>query len=205
MENCGLWPRHVDGNVMQESLVQMRRIKRGFRLHREDSGFSILEMVIASAIMMVGIVSVVQLVPVSLQLNASNRLDTLATVIAQRELDQMLSQPLTVNAFTDTDGRVISLGGAGSPGAAVVPDAQGAEQIDFTATAPLPAAGFFIPAYVDPNDPNCPNCATFELRWAVIPQVSGGRTISKRIIIGCRQTNANRPALAVNLDSWVHK
>ncbi len=187
---------------MQESFVQMRRIKRGFRLRREDSGFSILEMIIASAIMMVGIVSVVQLVPVSLQLNASNRLDTLATVIAQRELDQMLSQPLALNAFTDTDGRVISLGSAGSPGAAVVPDAQGAEQIDFTAPT---VTGFVIPAYVDPNDPNCPNCATFELRWAVIPQVSGGRIISKRIIIGCRQTNANRPALAVNLDSWVHK
>src|SRR4030081_557927 len=97
-------------------------------------GFSILEMLLASAIMMVGIISVVQLVPVSLQLNANNRLDTMATVIAQRELDQMLSQPLAVNSFIDTDGRAISLGGAGSPGASVVPDAQGAEQIDFTAS-----------------------------------------------------------------------
>ena len=172
-------------------------------MRRADSGFSILEMIIASAIMMVGIISVVQLVPVSLQLNASNRLDTMATVIAQRELDQMLSQPLAVNAFTDTDGRSISLGGAGSPGAPVVPDAQGAEQINFT--APLPATGFFISAYQDPNDPKFPNGATFELRWAVIPQISGGRIISKRIIIGCRQTNASRPGLAVTLDSWVHK
>jgi hypothetical protein len=190
----------MDGHVMR--FAQTRRTKTRFRLRRGDSGFSILEMVIASTIMMVGIVSVVQLVPVSLQLNATNRLDTLATVIAQRELDQMLSQPLAVNAFTDTDGRIISLGGAGSPGAAIVPDAQGAEQIDFTAAT---VAGFVIPAYVDPNDPNCTNCATFELRWAVIPQVSGGRIISKRIIIGCRQTNAKRPGLAVNLDSWVHK
>ena len=200
MENYRVRARDMDGDVI--GFARTRPTKTRFSLRRGDSGFSILEMIIASAIMMVGIVSVVQLVPVSLQLNASNRLDTLATVIAQRELDQMLSQPLAVNAFTDTDGRVISLGGAGSPGAAVVPDAQGAEQIDFTAAT---VAGFVIPAYVDPNDPNCPNCATFELRWAVIPQVSGGRIISKRIIIGCRQTNANRPALAVNLDSWVHK
>ena len=171
-------------------------------MRRKDSGFSILEMVIASAIMMVGIISVVQLVPVSLQLNASNRLDTLATVIAQRELDQMLSQPLAVNAFSDTDGRTISLGGAGSPGAAVVPDAQGAEQIDFTAPT---VSGFVIQGYRDRNDPNFPNGPTFELRWAVIPQTSGGRIFSKRIIIGCRRTNANRPALAVTLDSWVHK
>ncbi len=190
MENYRVRARDMDGDVI--GFARTRPTKTRFSLRRGDSGFSILEMIIASAIMMVGIVSVVQLV-----------LDTLATVIAQRELDQMLSQPLAVNAFTDTDGRVISLGGAGSPGAAVVPDDQGAEQIDFTAA--LPAAGFFISAYQDRNDPNFPNGATFELRWAVIPQMSGGRIISKRIMIGCRQTNANRPSLAVNLDSWVHK
>jgi len=191
-------------DVMRRNFVQARRINRRSRLHPEDSGFSILEMVIASAIMMVGIISVMQLVPVSVQLNANNRLDTLATVIAQRELDQMLSQPLAVNAFTDKDGRAISLGGAGSPGASVVMDSQGAPQIDFSATA-VPVPGFVIPAYSDPNDPSG---ATFELRWAVIPQPlpgSGVRTISKRIIIGCRQTNANRPALPINLDSWVQK
>ena len=173
-----------------------RRIRRHFGLHPKDSGFSILEMLIASAIMLVGIVSVVQLVPVSLQLSATTRLDTVATVIAQRELDQMLGQPLSVNAFTDKDGSIISLGGAGSPGAPVVLDAQGAAQIDFTAGT---VSGFVIPAYTDPNG------ATFELRWAVIPQLSGGRTISKRIILGCRQTNANRPTLPINLDSWVQK
>lgn len=179
--------------------MDARRTIRCFHLRSNDSGFSILEMLIASAIMMVGIVSVMQLVPASLQLNTTNRLDTLATVIAQRELDQMLSQSLAVNAFTDRDGNVVSLGGAGSPGAAVGLDSQGAEQIDFTAPT---VAGFVIPAYKDPNDPNG---ATFELRWAVIPQVSGGRTISKRIILGCRQTNANRPTLPINLDSWVQK
>lgn len=179
-----------------------RRMKKRLSLRPDDSGFSILEMLIASAIMMVGIISVVQLVPVSLQLNASNRLDTLATVIAQRELDQMLSQPLSVNAFNDTEGRVISLGGAGSPGAPVIPDSQGAAQIDFNA---VPVNGFVIPAYQDINDPNFPNGPTFELRWAVIPQVNGGRIVSKRIVIGCRQTNAKGPALPINLDSWVQK
>src|SRR3977135_4047198 len=144
------------------------RLQSGKRLAIRvgQSGFSILEMLLASAIMMVGIISVVQLVPVSLQLNATNRLDTLATVIAQRELDQMLSQPLAVNAFTDTDGRIISLGGAGSPGAAIVPDAQGAEQIDFTAAT---VAGFVIPAYVDPHNPNSTTSATFEFGGAGMP------------------------------------
>ena len=155
-------------------------------------------MLIASAIMMVGIVSVVQLVPASLQLNATNRLDTLATVIAQRELDQMLSQPLdpTKPTFINKDGRTISLGGPGSPGAPVIMLGQTA-QIDFTAA---PVAGFSIPAYSDPNDPTG---ATFELRWAVIP--SPGRLISRRIIIGCRRTNGTQLAMPVTLDTWKFK
>jgi Tfp pilus assembly protein PilV len=167
-----------------------------------QAGFSILEMLIASVIMMVGIISVVQLVPASLQLNAKNRYDTLATVIAQRELDQMLSQPLDVNTFKDTEGRTISLGGAGSPGAPVIMDAQGKTvQIDFTAAS---VAGFSIPAYRDPND-LAGTGPTFELRWTVIPQVVNGRVLSKRIILGCRQTNSNEVLIPVNLDSSVQR
>ena len=180
------------------------RLQSGKRLAIRvgQSGFSILEMLLASAIMMVGIISVVQLVPVSLQLNASNRLDTMATVIAQRELDQMIAQPLSANSFNDKDGRIISLGGAGSPGAPVVMDYQGTTvQVDFTAP---PVPGFSIPHYTDLNDPN-PDRAVFELRWAVIPQMNGARVVSERIIIGCRQTNATRPVLPVNLDTWVQK
>jgi hypothetical protein len=186
---------------MPERFVQVRRGSSRVTRLRHEHGFSILEMVLASVIMMVGIISVVQLVPASLQLNASNRLDTLATVIAQRELDQMVSQPLSVNTFLDSDGRVISLGGANSPGAPVIMQGQTA-QIDFTAAA---VAGFSIPSYSDPNDPTG---ATFELRWAVIPQASPtspGRVISRRIILGCRQTNAMQPMLPVNLDTWVQR
>lgn len=163
-----------------------------------ECGFSILEMLIASVILMIGIIGVVQLVPASLQLNATNRYDTLTTVVAQRELDQMLAQPIETVTFTDSSGNLISLGGAGSPGAPVTMQGPMA-QIDFTAAA---VGGFSIASYMDPNDPNFPNGATFELRWAVIPQVTGGRVLSKRIILGCRQTNATQPMLPVNLDSW---
>jgi type II secretory pathway pseudopilin PulG len=185
---------------MQKDFVLMQKVKVGPKKGAAQRGFSVLEMLIASVIMMVGILSVVQLVPASLQLNAKNRFDTLATVIAQRELDQMLSQALDVNTFQDTDGTTISLGGTGSPGAPVIMDSQGQTvQIDFTAD---PVPGFSVPAYTDPNDPTG---ATFELRWAVIPQVVNGRVLSRRIILGCRQTKTNEPLLPVNLDSWVQR
>ena len=161
-------------------------------------GFSVLEMVLASAILMVGIISVVELVPASLQLNAASRLDTTATVIAQRELDQMLNQPLSVSAFVDADHNTISLGGTNSPGAPVV--MQGlTPQIDFTAN---PVTGFSLPNYVDPNSSTG---ASFDIRWAVIPTPSTGTPTGRRIIIGVRQTNSSTPTLPVNIDTWQWK
>lgn len=169
---------------------------------RKQDGFSVLEMIVASAILMVGIVSVVQLVPASLKNSVGNRMDTLATVVAQRELDQMLSQPLTANTFQDMDGNVISLAGAGSPGAAVVMSGQ-STIIDFSAGPP--ATGFYLPSYVAPQDLTGPS---FELRWAVFQQPSNGPVLSRRIIIGCRRNQnviGGQLFLPVTLDSSVQK
>ena len=173
------------------------------RSRRKQHGFSVLEMIVASAILMVGIVSVVQLVPASLKNSVGNRMDTMATVIAQRELDQILSKPLNVDNFLDIDNNLVSLGGLGAPGAAVVMSGQ-STIIDFSADAP--PAGFSIPSYVDPNDPSK---SSFELRWAVFPQVNNlGTVVGKRIIIGCRRTQSivgGQLFLPVTLDTSVQK
>jgi hypothetical protein len=165
------------------------------------NGFSVLEMILASAILMVGVISVVQLVPASLNSSVGNRLDTVATVVAQRELDQMLSQPLNVNTFVDNDRQTVSLGGAGAPGAPVVMNG-GYATIQFAAS--LPPTGFYK-SYTDPNDPTGPS---FDLRWAVFPQVSNGVVVGRRIIIGCRRTNNGgnqQLLLPVILDSSVQR
>lgn len=173
------------------------------RSDRKQDGFSVLEMIVASAILMVGILSVVQLVPASLQNSVGNRMDTMATVVVQRELDQILSQPLSVNNFNDKDGNLVSLGGQGAPGAAVVMSGQ-SPIIDFTAGAP--PAGFSIPSYVDVNDPSK---SSFELRWAVFPQVNGvGTVVARRIVIGCRRNQnivGGQLFLPVTLDTVVQK
>jgi type II secretory pathway pseudopilin PulG len=168
----------------------------------EQNGFSILEMILASAILMVGIVSVVQLVPASLKSSVGNRMDTMATVVAQRELDQMLSQPLNVNSFLDMNNQAISLGGAGSPGASVLMSGQSVV-IDFS-PGTVPPAGFST-IYADPNDPTGPS---FELSWAVFPQISNGVVVGRRIVIGCRRANGGgnqQLLLPVTLDSSVQK
>ena len=80
------------------------------RSKRRQSGFTLVELAVATLIMMVGIVGVVQLVPASLQSNLNNRVDTTAMVFAQREMDQIINQPLTSATFTDSDGQVVNLG-----------------------------------------------------------------------------------------------
>lgn len=181
--------------------MQQRRAKFYSRRGSSLRGFSILEMVLASAILMVGILAVVQLVPVSMRTNMNNRLDTMATVIAQRELDQMLSQPVTVNSFLDKDGNQVNLAGAGAPGSPLAMDGP-TTVIDFSQD---PVPGFSILNYTDLNDPNQASPARFELRWAVIPETNAGTVTGRRIIIGCRRTSTNQLLLPVNLDSSVEK
>lgn len=172
------------------------------------SGFSLLEMIIASAILLVGILSVVQLVPASLRSNLYNRMDTTAMAVAQRELDQMLNQPLTQTSFHDQDNTQVSLGGAGSPGAPLI--MQGPTPvIDFGASA---VTGF-SKTYTDLT-----TGVTFDIRWAVIPltnpNVASKPVIGKRIIIGCRRllgacastTDPTcQPTLPVTLDTSIQE
>jgi hypothetical protein len=127
----------------------------------------------------------------------------MATVVAQRELDQMLSQPLSVDAFLDMNKQAISLGGAGSPGASVLMSGQSVA-IDFS-PGTTPPAGFSATMHADPNDPTS---ASFELRWAVFPQLNNGVVVGRRIVIGCRRANSagdQQLLLPVTLDSSVQK
>src|SRR6266478_703504 len=78
-------------------------------------GFSILEMMIATVILLVGLVAIAQLVPASILLNYRNRTDSSALVFAQRELDQFLDQQLSTTSFTDALGNTCNLGNPTTP------------------------------------------------------------------------------------------
>jgi len=156
-------------------------------------------MLIASVVLLVGIVSVVELVPYSLQSNKNNRQDTTATVIAERELDQILSQPIQNTSFTDADGRTVQLGDPTQNNVIVGgPVSAATGKIDFTQAA---VTGYSY-NYTDPNDGSGAN---YEVRWAVITTVNAGNPVSKRIIIACWRRQANQITLPVNIDTTVQK
>lgn len=172
--------------------------------HRGERGFSILEMMLATMILLVGLVAIAQLVPATILMNYRNRTDSSALVFAQRELDQFIDQPLFATSFADaTTGNTCALGNAapanavqGSPLAVVNNQAV----IDFTKA--LVTNYSFPTAYQDPTDPSG---TAYDVRWAVIVTGNGTTVSSKRFILGIRQQGGNGYFQPITLDTTVEK
>ena len=166
-----------------------------------QSGFTLIELMMATVVLMIGIVAVAQLVPLAVSRDAANRQDSTALVIAQRELNQMAAQPLSFSSFTDDLNNLCSLGDPASPGqlvgSAVKVDSN-RPLIDFAAA---PQAGYSF-NYVDPNDPFN---LTYDVRWAVVTVVNpGGAVTGKRFVLSVRRLGG-QPVFPVTLDTLVEK
>lgn len=69
-----------------------------------QAGFSMVELLIAIVLLMVGVFAVLQLVPTAIQSNTRNRYDSTALILAQRQLDLMMSQDIRTGFPTAQDG-----------------------------------------------------------------------------------------------------
>ncbi len=152
-------------------------------------------------ILLVGLVAIAQLVPASILLNYRNHMDSSTLVFAQRELDQMLDQPIAATTFPDQLGNICQLGNPAPvntiQGNNVI-FANNQTLIDF---AGAPVSGFSF-TYQDLADPNQ---TTYDVRWAVIVTGNGSMPASKRYILGVRQFAGNGFVLPVTLDTMVSK
>lgn len=184
-----------------ENLLSTRS---SFRRNR-SRGFSLVEVMIATVILLIGLVGVAQLVPASMLINQKGRMDSTSQVFAQRELDQMLAQKLTATSFTEASGILCSgsfcgLGDASRPGQVV------GNQIIWIGNRPLidfsyPPEDNYSLSYKDQNDPFQ---VTYDVRWAVVTSVnSSGSTIGKRFFVGVRQLGGPGFVPAVTLDAMV--
>ncbi|MBS1840291.1 MAG: hypothetical protein JSS69_14915 [Acidobacteria bacterium] len=165
-------------------------------------------MLIATVILLIGLVGIAQLVPASILINQKGRLDSTSLVFAQRELDQMLSQKLSATSFLEANGATCasacSLGdttpaqsgkAVGSPLIFIY----NRPLIDFSA-APV---GNYSFSYTDPNDPFG---VTYDVRWTVVTTLSASNAIvSKRFFVGVRQLGGSGFVPAVTLDAMVGK
>lgn len=178
------------------------------KLSNTRRGFTIIEVLIATVVLLVGIVGVAELVPFATKLNSENRVDSTALVIAQREMDALTSQPLSATTFTSTQGLTCAaaancnLGNPATPAPTIVGSPvvtlDNRPFINYTAA---PVAGYSY-TYSDPDNPAG---GAYDIRWAVITFTSGSSVYGKRFIVGVRQAGGNGPLLPVSLDSMVDK
>jgi type II secretory pathway pseudopilin PulG len=174
---------------------------------RRDAGFSLLETMMATVVLIIGLVGVAQLVPASMLLNSGNRTNSSSLVLAQRELDQMIAQPLVPPTnppgFTDAQGIFCYLGDPTKPNQLVgspIMVANNRPVIDF---AQDPVIGYsYATPYIDPNDPTR---AQWDIRWAVITTTNGPVITGKRFIVGARQVGGTGFVLPVTLDTVVNR
>ena len=174
-----------------------------------EVGFTLVEMLIATAIILFGLVAVAELVPASVMLNSSNRNSATALVLAQRQLEAMREVPLGTTTFQDPLGvlcplsQTCYLGDPTQPlqvvGSPVVLDQSNTPVIDFSAST---VSGYSF-VYVDPNDPFA---VANDVRWAVITFTNPVNNVAtgRRIILGVRR-NTQSPTLPVTLDVLVSK
>jgi prepilin-type N-terminal cleavage/methylation domain-containing protein len=170
------------------------------RKHRAQQGFTLIELMIAIIVLVVGVVAVAKLIPAAMFLNSRNRADTSSLVYAQREMDQFVNQPLTGPfTFTDQQGNVCNLGGntvfdtvVGNP----VTTVGGHVAINFSGGQ---VAGYSY-NYADPRDTSG---TIYDVRWAVINTGLGINVYTKRFILGVQKRGGDTPLPPVTLDTTV--
>jgi prepilin-type N-terminal cleavage/methylation domain-containing protein len=173
-----------------------------------QQGFTLIEMLMATAIVIVGLVAVAQLVPASVMLDSNNRNDGTALAFAQRQMEAMREQPLLATTFADPQGIVCPLGDTCQLGNPALPNElvgspvvlfQNSPIIDFTAA---PVANYSF-TYTDPNDPLG---STTDVRWAVVTSVNPQQVVtSRRIILGVFRRGMSSLSLPVTIDVMVEK
>ncbi len=174
-------------------------------------GFSLVEVAIASVVLIAGAVAVMQLVPAAMQSNLTNRFDTTSAVAIQRLRELMVNQLLLSTTLTDSNGEfpcgttvVCSLGDSTKSDQLVGAPLLASGDIDFSAN---PVAGYnFI--YVSANDASQ---TPYDVRWAVVTSVRniGSLTnvvVSKRLILGARRQGGNGTSpTSATFVSWVSR
>ena len=190
----------------------MNNSRIAFHVRRRAAGFTMIEMLIAVTILLIGIVAVAQMVPAAMRSNLRNRVDSTALIVAQRELEQMTAQSLNVEAafglghynFTDRDGALVYVGSTLGAviqrnGCPLLADGR----IDFSQPAANCPVGY--QRYVSwVWNQTTGDTQTVDLRWHVITFNVGGFPARKLIIIAGRAASREVPAgLPANLHAVV--
>jgi len=171
-----------------------------------EDGFTLAEMLIATLIVVVGLVAVAQLVPASVMMNANNRSDGTALVLAQKQMEALRSVPLTATTFTDPQGVTCPLATTCNMGDPTQPGLFVGSPYVLLDNTPIidfgqPQVAGYGFTFIDPNDPTG---AVNDVRWAVAT-VTGQAVTGRRIIVGAFRRGMKSPTYPIWLDTMVSK
>lgn len=197
--------------------VLTKSCRQAVPARRQPAGFTMIELLIAILILLVGIVAVADLVPTAIRSNLRNRGDSTGLIVAQRFLEVMATQAVTVCQvtqpcppndfhFIDTDGNWVSMGRPPVPptrnlalGCILTTAAQAPLPAGVCDFSQPPTAGYsrmytyFSPFEIDPATGQ-PRQYVFDVRWHVntLAATVGGtdRVVAKVITVSVRSVAA---------------
>ncbi len=157
---------------------------------KRSRGFTLMEVLFAVGILSVGVMGLAIMVPFATENDYRTRVDTTATFVALRQLEQILAQPPGVVSFTDgsdnpglnapilvnvTDLNTADLVGSGAP-----LDANG--NINFAVAPGVVAPGYariygIAATPVNPNSNVRVNTGRFDVRWNIYQNANGIKTV----------------------------
>ena len=146
-----------ESHVGVEGLKTQDRVNWQVVAGRHEQGFTLMEVVFSTGLLSVAVLGLALSIPVATQTNHRNRVDAEEAMLAQRQVEQMIAQPLTATSFTDANGNVISLAPGGSPLAG--------GKINFSAAA---VTGYNTTAAGSSG-------GQYEIRWNVASLADGGK------------------------------
>jgi len=105
----------------------------------KERGTSLIELMIACLVLMVGVMGVVSLIPIAIAENGRNRQQSNSTVISQMVMEKILSVPAgtsTILSISDCTPTAFSINTTGSAGAGTGATLQATGDVNFSVASP---------------------------------------------------------------------
>lgn len=177
------------GELIEAARIPMRKMIR-FRRHSRKAGFTLIELVIAGAVLVVGVLAMSGLVAMAVAGNGRSRLDSTATMLTQAVVEQVNSG-LAYTSFGGTGTAYITDCGTHNSGNPwhVASNIGGAPLLDGRID--------FSQAVVDGYHMDYVVCngniqTTYDVRWNISPLSAAGTSYTHILTVGARMKGGIR-------------
>jgi type II secretory pathway pseudopilin PulG len=161
----------------------MRISRRSSQKQRNQAGFTLIELMIAGALLVFGILTMAGLVGLTVKNNGHSRLDSTATMLNQAVVEQLINGINNKEIAGATSATIADCnGGAGSTNWTIDSDGPGAPldskgNIDFTASQ---SSGYYMNYVVC----NADRRVVYDVRWNITPLT--GTAYTSVLTVGSR-------------------